>query len=72
MFLPWSEFVAFLNTSLVELVETEFAQVRYGDVGLAFWLTTLFGLAAVATLARLLFRRRKYSREHSGHTIDPK
>ena len=72
MFLPWSEFVAFLNTSFVELIETEFAQVRYGDVGLAFWLTTVVGLAAVATLARLFFRRRKYSREHSGHTIDSK
>ena len=72
MFLPWSEFVAFLNTSVAELIETEFAQVRYGDVGLAFWLTTLVGLAAVATLARLFFRRRKHSREHSGHVIDPK
>ncbi len=72
MFLPWSDFIAFLTTSVEELIETEFAQVRYGDVGLAFWLTLLVGIAAVATLARLALRRRKHSRQHSGHLVDPK
>ncbi len=72
MFLPWSDFIAFLTTSVDELIETEFAQVRYGDVGLAFWLTLLVGIAAVATLARLALRRRKHSRQHSGHVVDPK
>lgn len=72
MFLPWSDFVAFLTASVDELIETEFAQVRYGDVGLAFWLTLLVGIAAAATLARLVLRRRKHSRQHSGHVVDPK
>ena len=72
MFLPWTEFVAFLVESLEELVETELAQVRYGDVGMAFWLAIVVGIAAVAAVARLVFRQRKHSRQHSGHVIDPK
>ena len=72
MLLNWSEFVAFLTGSIDELLGTELAQVRYGDVGMAFALTTLVGLAAAATLVRLAVRRRRYSRQHSGHAIDPK
>ncbi|MCY4076589.1 MAG: hypothetical protein OXH04_14290, partial [Acidobacteria bacterium] len=72
MLLNWSEFVAFLTGSLDELLGTELAQVRYGDVGMAFALTTLVAVAAAATLVRLAVRRRRHSRQHSGHAIDPK
>ena len=72
MFLPWTEFFAFLAASLEELIETEMAQVRYGDVGLASALAMVVGIAAVAAVARLAFRRQKYARQHSGHAIDPK
>ena len=72
MLLNWSEFVAFLTGSIDELLGTELAQVRYGDVGMAFALTTLVAVAAAATLVRLAVRRRRHSRQHSGHAIDPK
>ena len=67
----WTEFVVFVNASFRELLETEFAQVRYGDVGLAFWLSVLVGLALVVTLARFTLQRRRHSRHHSGHKIAP-
>ena len=67
-----TEFVAFLNGSIEELFATELAQVRYGDVGLAFWLTVVVGFAVLATVARLILKRRKHSRNHSGHVIDPR
>mgnify|MGYP001205740673 FL=1 len=72
MLTNWSEFVAFVNIGIQELVQTEFAQVRFGDVGLAFWLSLVVGAAVVATLARLVFQRRKHSRSHSGYAIDSK
>ena len=71
MLMTWSEFVAFVNSGLQELVETEFAQVRYGDVGMAFLLTIVVGLGLCVTLLRLLVQRRKHTRFHSGHEIDP-
>ena len=70
MLQPWTEFVAFLNTGLVELLETEFAQVRYGDIGMATALSFAVGVVAVASAARLMFRRRKHVRQHSGHVIE--
>ena len=70
MLQPWTEFVAFLNTSLAELLETELAQVRYGDVGLAAALSIAVAFVAAASAARLAFRRRKHVRQHSGHAID--
>ena len=72
MLLNWSEFVAFVTGSVDELLGTELAQVRYGDVGMAFALTTLVAVAAVATIVRLAARRRRYSRQHSGHAIAPR
>ena len=72
MLLNWSEFVSFVTGSVDELLGTELTQVRYGDVGLAFALTALVAVAAAATLVRLAVRRRRYSRQHSGHAIDPK
>ena len=70
MLQPWTEFVAFLNTGLAELLETELAQVRYGDVGLAAALSIAVAFVAAASAARLAFRRRKHVRQHSGHAID--
>ena len=72
MLLNWSEFVAFVTGSVDELLGTELTQVRYGDVGMAFALTALVAVAALATLVRLAARRRRHSRQHSGHVIDPK
>ena len=72
MWVSWGEFVTFLTANLEELVETELAQVRYGNVGLATWLAIAVGIVAVAAAARLLFRRRKPARQHSGHAIDRK
>ena len=72
MFLPWNEFLAFLTSSIDELAATEIGQVRYGDVGLAFWLTVVVAVAAVVSFVRLVSRRNKFSRQHSGHVIDPK
>ena len=72
MFLPWNDFFAFIVASLDELVETEMAQVRYGDVGLASILGMMVGVAAIVAVARLVFRPQKHTRQHSGHVIDPK
>jgi hypothetical protein len=72
MLTNWSEFVAFVNIGIQELVQTEFAQVRFGDVGLAFWLSLVVGAAMVITVARFVLQRRKHSRYHSGYAIDPK
>ena len=70
MLQPWTEFVAFLNTGLAELLETELAQVRYGDVGLAAALSISVAFVAAASAARLALRRRKHVRQHSGYAID--
>ena len=72
MFLPWNDFFTFIVASLDELVETEMAQVRYGDVGLASILGMMVGVAAIVAVARLVFRPQKHTRQHSGHVIDPK
>ena len=48
--MPWSELLAFLNGGFQELLETDFQQIRYGDVGVAAGL----GLFVVGVLkARL-------------------
>ena len=70
MFLPWNEIVSFFTTSVQELFETEFAQVRYGNIGMATWLAITVGVVAVASLARLVLRQRKHARHHSGYFID--
>ena len=68
--MPWSELVAFLDTGIRELVETDFAQIRYGDVGMAVWLATGVGVALLLTVVRLLAGRKRHVRQHSGHVID--
>ena len=69
MLLTWTEFLTFLNAGLQDLTETEYAQVRYGDVAMAISLTVVIGVALFFTLTRLALWRRKYSRQHSGHEI---
>ena len=72
MLVTWGEFVAFVDGGLRELVETDFAQVRFGDVGMAVGLAIIVGAALFLTAARLTLQRRNHSRHHSGHAIDPK
>ena len=70
MLLTWTEFVAFLSAGLQELIETEYAQIRYGDVGMAVSLAAAIGIALFLTVARLAICRPKHTRHHSGHAID--
>ena len=70
MFMPWSELVAFLDAGIRELVETDFAQIRYGDVGMAIWLAIGVGVALALTVVRLVAGRKRHARQHSGHVID--
>ena len=70
MLMTSAEIVAFVDAGIRDLVETEYAQVRYGDVPMAIWLTLLVGLAVMLTVTRLLLIRRRHSRHHSGHAID--
>jgi hypothetical protein len=69
MLLTWTEFVTFLAAGLQELSETEYGQVRYGDVAMAITLAALIVVAVFLTAARLVLWRRKHSRHHSGHAI---
>jgi hypothetical protein len=69
MLMTWNEFIVFVNGALQDLLETEYAQVRYGDVGMAFWLTTVIGVVLFLTVTRLVLKRPTHSRHHSGHVI---
>ena len=70
MLMTWDEFAAFLRSSALELFETRFEQIRYGDVGMAIVLTALVAAGLFFTLGRLGLRRRRHTRHHSGHAID--
>ena len=69
MFIPWSELVEFLDNGIRELIATDFAQIRYGDVGMATWLAIGVGVALVLTVVRLASKRKRHVRQHSGHVI---
>ena len=69
MLIEWSEFVSFLTVQVDELVATDFAQIRYGDMSLALALAFGVGIAFLFTLSRLLIRNRKHTRFHSGHFV---
>ena len=71
MFLPWNEVVGFFTSSAQELFETDFEQIRYGNLGMATWLAIAVGVVAVASFARLVLRRRKHVRHHSGYVVEP-
>ena len=72
MLMEWTDFVSFISARAQELVQTEFDQVRYADVGLAYLLSIALGLALMLTLARVTLTARRHSRHHSGHVVDPK
>ena len=69
MLLPLTEFLEFLTVGIQELTETEYAQVRYGDVAMAISLAVVIAVALFFTFTRRALWRRKYSRQHSGHAI---
>ena len=72
MLIDWAEFSDFLRTRVEELGATQFDQVRYGDVDLAFLLAAVVVGALALTAYRVLFRPRGHSRHHSGHLIHQK
>jgi len=69
MLLDWAALNEFIETGIQELVDTDFAQVRYADTGTAILLALIVAIAALLTLARLAFLRRRHSRQHSGHDV---
>ena len=71
MFMNWTEFVAFLTASVRDLSETEYAQIRYGDIGMAFVLVAIVMVALFLTVSRVALWRRRSSRHHSGYVVDP-
>ncbi len=70
MLMPWNELVAFLDSGFRELLETDYAQVRYGDVGMATVLAIAVGVVLTLTLLRLAATRKRHARQHSGHLIE--
>jgi len=69
MLMPWSELFGFLDGGFRELIETDFEQVRYGDVGMAVALAIAVCVVLTLTLVRLTATRKRYARQHSGHAI---
>lgn len=65
----WTAFAAFLDAQLLELIETDFAQVRYGDAGTAALAALAVAAAALFTAGRLVLLRRRHARQHSGHDV---
>jgi hypothetical protein len=70
MTMTWLEFLAFVNLGLKELIETDFASVRFGNIGMAFQLASILGLVLLVTLTRFIISNRRHSRFHSGHAND--
>ena len=70
MLMPWSELAAFVDAGFRELVETDFQQVRYGDVGIAVWLAFAVSAALLLSMVRLAAARKRHARQHSGHVIE--
>ena len=70
MLMAWQEIIDFLLARTQEIADTEFDQIRFANVDMAFWLSIIVALAALLTLARVSFKRRKHHRHHSGHLID--
>ena len=69
MLFDWSALDLFVRTGLQELVNTDFAQVRYGDTSTAVLFSFIVIAALCVTFARLLLLRRRHSRQHSGHEV---
>ena len=69
MLLEWTAFTEFLDAQLLELIGTDFAQVRYGNAGTATLAAFVVAAAALLTTARLVLLRRRHARQHSGHDV---
>jgi hypothetical protein len=69
MFMQWSELFAFVDGGVRELIGTDLAQIRYGDVGVAVWVGVAVSVMLVLTLVRLAARQKRHTRQHSGHLI---
>ncbi len=67
--LDWTAFTEFLDAQLLELIGTDFAQVRYGDAGTATLAALVVTAAALFTTGRLVLLRRRHARQHSGHEV---
>ena len=67
--LDWTAFTEFLDAQLLELIGTDFAQVRYGNAGTATLAAFAVTAAALFTAGRLLLLRRRHARQHSGHDV---
>ncbi|MDE2904847.1 MAG: hypothetical protein OXQ28_02065 [Acidobacteriota bacterium] len=65
----WTAFTEFLDAQLLALIETDFAQVRYGDAGTATLAALVLVAAALLTAVRLILLRRRHARQHSGHDV---
>ena len=70
MLMPWSELAAFVDAGFRELLETDFQQIRYGDVGIAVWLAFAVSAALLLSMVRLAAARKRHARQHSGHVIE--
>ena len=70
MLMAWQEIIDFLLARTQEIADTEFDQIRFANVDMAFWLSIIVALAVLLTLARVSFKHRKHHRHHSGHLID--
>ena len=68
--MEWAEFIEFIWTRVYELFDTEFDQVRYADIGIAYWLSGCLVAIVLLTVARRWFKPTRHSRHHSGHRID--
>jgi hypothetical protein len=69
MFMEWSELFVFLDGGVRELIETDLAQIRYGEVGVAVWVGFAVSAMLVLTLVRLAVRQKRHTRQHSGYVI---
>ena len=70
--MDWSSFSDFLRVRSDELLTTDFDQIRFGDIGLSYLLALAVAAVIGVTLLRLWATKRRHSREHSGHQIEPR
>lgn len=68
--MDWTALSGVLRARAEELLATDFAQVRFTDIGLTYSLSAVVVLVGIATLARLWGLSRLHHRQHSGHRID--
>jgi hypothetical protein len=67
----YRDLAAFVRAGLFEFAHTDFGQVHYGNSGAARVLAVVVLIAIGLMLLRRSMWRRRHSRLHSGHAIDP-